>query len=93
MITWILDAGFDGIYPLERQDGVDVGRICANYLKLMILGGYDKMVLVKGEKVMPSGCYVPCVDHNTPTGVSLEKYRIYRLYSENAVKASQENLQ
>lgn len=99
MIPWLLDAGFDGIYPLERQAGVDVARIRANYPKLLMLGGYDKMVLTQGEAairaefdrllpVMRSGGYIPSVDHNTPPGVSLEQYRTYvRLFHEYAVKA------
>ena len=103
MIPWILDAGFDGVYPLERQAGVDVLRIRKTYPRLLMLGGYDKMVLVKGEAamraeferllpVMRSGGYVPSVDHNTPPGVSLENYRIYiRLFLEYADKACQEN--
>ena len=101
MIPWLLDAGFDGIYPLERQAGVDVVRIRANYPELLMLGGYDKMVLTKGEAamraeferllpVMRSGGYVPSVDHNTPPGVSLDQYRTYiRLFGEYTAKACQ----
>ncbi len=102
MIPWILDAGFDGIYPLERQAGVDVARIRQEYPHLLMLGGYDKMVLTQGETamraeferllpVMRAGGYIPSVDHNTPPGVSLANYRLYiRLFGEYAAKVCQE---
>ena len=101
MIPWLLEAGFDGIYPLERQAGVDVARIRQTYPDLLMLGGYDKMVLPEGEAamraeferllpVMRTGGYVPSVDHNTPPGVSLQNYRTYiRLFREYVVKACQ----
>ncbi len=99
MIPWLLTAGIDGIYPLERQSGVDVTRIRKNYPRLLMMGGYDKMVMNKGEApmraeferllpVMRSGGYVPSVDHQTPPGVSLENYRTYiRLFGEYAARA------
>ena len=88
MIPWIINAGIEGIYPLERQSGVDVNYIRENYPEFLMMGGYDKMVMAKGEKAMrreferilpamKSGGYIPSVDHQTPPGVSLENYRIY----------------
>ncbi len=88
MIPWLLTAGLDGIYPLERQSGVDVARIRKNYPRLLMMGGYDKMVMDKGEAamraeferllpVMRTGGFLPSVDHQTPPGVSLEHYRCY----------------
>ena len=35
MIPWLLDAGIEGIYPLERQSGVDVARIRRNYPRFL----------------------------------------------------------
>ncbi len=99
MIPWLLEAGMDGIYPLERQSGVDVARIRQNYPRLLMMGGYDKMVMDKGEAamraeferlqpVMRTGGFIPSVDHQTPPGVSLENYRTYiRLFGEYAAKA------
>jgi hypothetical protein len=99
MIPWLLTAGMDGIYPLERQSGVDVARIRKNYPRLLMMGGYDKMVMNKGEvamraeferllPVMRTGGFIPSVDHQTPPGVSLENYRIYtRLFGEYAARA------
>ena len=88
LIPWLLEAGVDGIYPLERQAGVDIAALRKSYPDLLMLGAYDKMVMSKGEQamraeferllpVMQQGGFVPSVDHQTPPEVSLENYRIY----------------
>ena len=94
MIPWLMEAGIDGIYPLERQAGVDVMGLRKEYPRLLMMGGFDKMVMWKGEAamrteferllpVMKSGGYVPCVDHQTPPQVSLDDYKLYlRLLKE-----------
>jgi hypothetical protein len=101
MVPWLIEAGIEGVYPLERQAGVDMGLIRRNYPDFIMMGGYDKMVMNRGEgairaefdrilPVMRSGRYIPSVDHQTPPGVSLDDYRIYiglfREYCERAVK-------
>lgn len=101
MIPWLFEAGIEGVYPLERQAGVDIVKIRQEYPEFLMLGGYDKMVMQKGESemvmeferllpVMKSGGYIPSVDHQTPPGVSLENYRIYinlfKKYAEKAVR-------
>jgi hypothetical protein len=100
MIPWLTEAGIEGVYPLERQAGVDVARIRREYPEFLMLGAYDKMVMSKGEApmrkeferllpVMRSGGYVPSVDHQTPPEVSLDNYRTYiRLFEEYARKAA-----
>jgi hypothetical protein len=100
MVPWLLEVGIEGVYPLERQAGVDLGRIRAEYPSFLMMGGYDKMVMPRGESdmraeferllpTMRSGGYIPSVDHQTPPGVSLESYRIYlRLFEEYARKAA-----
>ncbi|MCL2878883.1 MAG: hypothetical protein FWF29_01440 [Treponema sp.] len=99
MIPWLLEDGIEGVYPLERQAGVDVAALRRQYPKLLILGAYDKLVMSKGEQemraeferllpVMRSGGFVPSVDHQTPPEVSLDNYRIYlRLFEEYCTKA------
>lgn len=99
MIPWLIEAGIEGVYPLERQASVDIAKIRRDYPAFLMMGGYDKMVMSKGEKamrseferllpVMQSGGYVPSVDHQTPPGVSLENYRIYvKLFWEYCEKA------
>ncbi|MDR3707993.1 MAG: uroporphyrinogen decarboxylase family protein [Capsulimonadaceae bacterium] len=88
MIPWLQEAGIDGVYPLERQAGVDIPRIRAKYPRWAMMGGYDKMVMPRGEAamraeferllpVMRSGGFIVSVDHQTPPGVTLENYRVY----------------
>ena len=88
MIPWLREAGIEGVYPLERQAGVDIAYIREHHPDFLMLGGYDKMVMSRGEDemrgeferilpVMRSGGYINSVDHQTPPGVSLENYRIY----------------
>jgi len=101
MIPWMHDAGIEGVYPLERQAGVDIARIRRQYPDFLMLGGYDKMAMSRGEAamraeferilpVMRSGGYIPSVDHQTPPGVSLDDYRGYvALFDEYARRAAE----
>jgi len=88
LVPWLLDCGVDGLLPLERQSGVDVNALRARYPQLLMLGGFDKMVMNRGEAairgeferllpLMQAGGFIPSVDHQTPPGVSLEDYRLY----------------
>lgn len=98
MIPWLLSVGIEGVYPLEKQAGVDICEIRRRYPNFIMLGGYDKMVMSKTEDdmrreferilpVMRSGGYIPSVDHQTPPEVSLDNYKIYvRLFKEYAEK-------
>ena len=99
MIPWLIETGIQGVYPLERQAGVDIAKIRKEYPDFLMMGAYDKMVMSKGRfemkaeferllPVMKSGGFIPSVDHQTPPGVSLENYRIYiDLFKEYARKA------
>lgn len=99
MIPWFLEVGVDGFLPLERQAGIDINELRREYPRVRFIGGYDKMVMSKGEKemrqeferllpAMKSGGYIPSVDHQTPPGVSLANYRIYlKLLKEYCSKA------
>lgn len=101
MIPWLIEAGIEGVLPLERQAGVDVARIRKDFPHFKMIGGYDKMVMSQGEEVMrkeferllpvmKSGGYIPSCDHQTPPEVSLESYKIYlelmKEYCERACK-------
>ena len=102
MIPWLQAAGVEGVYPLERQAGVDLPAIRARHPRWLMLGGYDKMVMTRGEAamrgeferllpVLRSAGYIPSVDHQTPPGVSLEEYRTYiRLFKEYAQKGAEQ---
>ena len=99
-VTWFTGVGVEGILPLERQAGVDVGLFRQRHPKLLMLGAFDKMTMNKGESVMRaeferllptmrSGGFIPSVDHQTPPGVSYEQYQTYlKLLREYAVKAA-----
>lgn len=101
MVPWLLEAGIEGIGPLERQAGVDIAALRQAYPRLLMWGGFDKMVMPMGEAamraeferilpVMASGGYIPTVDHQTPPGVSMEQYRTYvRLLREYTTLAGQ----
>lgn len=87
--------------PLERQAGVDVNRIRENHPDWIMVGGYNKLIMHKGEEAMreeferilpamKSGRYVPSVDHQTPPDVTMENYKIYvKLLKEYAQKAAE----
>ncbi|MCL2741717.1 MAG: hypothetical protein FWE70_06360, partial [Oscillospiraceae bacterium] len=49
MIPWLIRAGIGGVYPLERQAGVDICAIRKAYPRFLMLGGFDKMCMDKGE--------------------------------------------
>lgn len=61
--------------------GVDVNRIREQYPSLLMIGGFDKTVMHRGEEAMRaefepdpaqairSGGYIPSVDHQTPPDV------------------------
>ena len=100
MVPWLIASGIDGIFPLERQAGVDVVQLRKDYPQLIMMGAYDKMVMSKGEAamraeferllpVMRTGGFMPATDHQVPPEVSLENYRIYmRLYKEYCTKGT-----
>jgi uroporphyrinogen-III decarboxylase len=99
MIPWFLEAGIEGVLPLEKQAGVDINNIRRNYPEFLMIGAFDKTCMNLGEgamraeferilPVMRSGGYIPGCDHQTPPLVSIDDYKIYvRLLNEYARKA------
>ena len=88
LLPWLINAGFDGILPLERQAGVDVNTLTAQYPDFFFIGGFDKMVMKFGaeaieeefKRILPAmknKNYLPSVDHQTPPDVPLSYYREY----------------
>ena len=86
LIPWFMEAGADGVLPLERQAGVDLVEYRKKYPDMLFLGGFDKMCLLQGkeaikkefERLLPvieSGKFLIGVDHQTPPGVTMENYR------------------
>jgi hypothetical protein len=89
MIPWLESVGVDGIQPLERQAGVDGMAIRERHPSFGMIGHFDKMTLLRDESairseferllpLMRAGRFIPSVDHQTPPGVSMDNYRIYR---------------
>ena len=99
-LPWFVDAGLDGILPLERQAGVDLAQLRREFPDLRFIGHYNKMVMKHGreamraefERLLPiarQGGYIMSVDHQTPPDVSLANYRIYmELFAEYAALAA-----
>lgn len=97
-IDWYAEVGADGMFPLERQAGVDVSLYIEKQPHMAFLGHFDKMCMKFGEqamraefeRLMPSwkkGKVIPSVDHQTPPDVSIENYKIYcKLLKEYASK-------
>ena len=88
LIPWLEEVGVEGILPLERMAGVDVGALRRRHPRLKMIGAFDKTVMHRGEAamrqeferllpVMKTGGFIPSVDHQTPPAVSLEDYRLY----------------
>lgn len=98
-IPWLEEVGLSGVYPLERQAGVDVAALRREHPDLVMMGAFDKMTMPQGEAamraeferllpVMASGRFFPSCDHQTPPGVPLENYHIYiELFKEYAARA------
>ncbi len=86
LIGWLEAVGVEGIFPLERMAGVDVPALRRTHPRLMMMGGFDKTVMHRGEQAVRSeferllpaaagGGYAISVDHQTPPEVSLDQYR------------------
>lgn len=96
---WFGEAGLEGILPLERQAGVDIGSLRREHPNMKFIGHFDKMTMDKGEGAMrkeferllptaAAGGFLVSCDHQTPPGVSYENYKTYiDLFREYAEKA------
>ena len=102
-VDWYASVGADGMFPLERQAGVDVATYLDKQPSMAFLGHFDKMCMKIGkdamraefERLLPSvrrGKVIPSVDHQTPPDVSIDNYRAYvALLLEYAAKATHDS--
>ncbi|MBQ7365300.1 MAG: hypothetical protein IJW46_06855 [Clostridia bacterium] len=102
-VDWYAEVGADGMFPLERQAGVDVSLYIDKQPKMAFIGHFDKMCMKFGEEAMrreferllPSmkrGKLIASCDHQTPPDVSIEQYRTYvKLFYEYAAKVTHED--
>ncbi|MCL2741146.1 MAG: hypothetical protein FWE70_03430 [Oscillospiraceae bacterium] len=89
LIPLWLDAGVNGVYPMEVQSGSDVVRYRSEYGKeLLMIGGIDKKALLGDRKdvlgeilrvapVVERGGYIPGIDHSVPPDVTFEMLTYY----------------
>jgi len=89
LIPLWLEAGINGVYPMEVAAGMDVVALRREYGKdLLMTGGIDKRVLVEGkqaidpelERTLPlagGGGYIPHVDHAVPHDVPYANFAYY----------------
>jgi hypothetical protein len=86
-----LEAGINGVWPLEVAAGADPWALRQRYgHDLLLVGGIDKRELSQGHaqvrtevmrrvpKLIKEGGYIPTVDHSVPPDVPLENYVYFR---------------
>ncbi len=89
LIPLLMDAGVDGIWPLERASDMDPLRIRETFGRdLRLWGGVDKRVLARDKAairahlkelapLIEQGGFIPTVDHTVPPDISLENFLYY----------------
>ncbi|MCL2462954.1 MAG: hypothetical protein FWF44_09835, partial [Defluviitaleaceae bacterium] len=89
LIPLLMEAGVDGIWPLERVADMDPVKLRREYGRdLRLWGGVDKMEIAKGKEaidrhlaamvpLIEEGGFIPTVDHLVSPEVSLEDFRYY----------------
>ncbi len=89
LIPMLMDAGVDGIWPLERASNMDPIRIRRQFGKdLRLWGGVDKRELAKGKEatdrhlaelapLVEEGGFIPTVDHCVSPDISLKNFEYY----------------
>ncbi|MDP8232182.1 MAG: uroporphyrinogen decarboxylase family protein, partial [Candidatus Zophobacter franzmannii] len=85
---WI-EAGINGVYPMEVTAGMDVVKLRRQYGRdLLMAGGIDKRALARGPEAIDDelkaklplaeeGGYLPHLDHAVPHDVSYEAFAYY----------------
>ncbi len=90
LVELFIEAGVNGLYPLEIVAGTDPFAIREKYPDFLLLGGIDKMALSKGpdaidqeiekaSQLMRHGGYIPFTDHRVPSDVPLANFQYYML--------------
>ncbi len=89
VLPHFLDAGVDGIWPLERASDMDPIRLRQKFGRdLRLWGGVDKRELAKDfaaidthlrtlQPLVAEGGFIPTVDHLVPPDVSLANFEHY----------------
>jgi uroporphyrinogen decarboxylase len=85
LIPLWLDAGVDGLVPMERQCGMHPDVYREKYPRLLMCGGIDKRALASGRRAIDeeiamvrrtiaSGGFVPWFDHGLPHDVAWDDF-------------------
>ena len=88
LMPGFLEAGINCLFPYEVNSCVHPAKLLAEYPDLRIMGGIDKLEMIKGkaaikaylESVAPlveRGGYIPFCDHRCPPDVTPENYLYY----------------
>jgi len=89
LIDLWLEAGINGVYPMEVAAGMDVAKLRTKYGRdLLMTGGIDKRVLARDHKaidveleakvpLVEKGGYIPHIDHAIPHDVPYENFLYY----------------
>jgi len=84
-----LKTGYNCMFPIEVNGGSDPVALREKYgKKILLLGGFNKMALLKGPKAIEKellrlaptvaeGGFIPHVDHRVPANVTLDNYKSY----------------
>lgn len=88
LIPSILEAGIDGVLPVDVNAGVDIVEVRRQYPTLKFFGGFNKLCITEGKEaieeelkrltpvIKQGGCIV-CTDHQAAPHTSLEDYKYY----------------
>ncbi|MGD2157808.1 MAG: uroporphyrinogen decarboxylase family protein [Anaerolineales bacterium] len=97
LLPEFLKGGVTGMGPMEAAASMDVWEIRQTYPRLQILGGVDKRTLAAGKeairrelnhkiaRTLPTGRYIPHIDHLVPPDVSWENFVFYRKRLEQLI--------
>jgi len=90
LISGWLEAGINGVFPLEVRAGMDAVELRKEYGdELILAGNIDKNALAEGPKkieeevqlklpsLLQEGGYLISLDHGVPPNVSLQNYQHY----------------
>ncbi len=88
LVPLFIESGVTGAMPFEVNAGNDIREIRRRYPRFGIIGGVDKMQLMRGRaeidralakvrEMLPQGGFIPTVDHRTPPDVPYEDYLYY----------------
>ena len=104
MIPKILEAGLDGVLPVDVNAGVDIVKVREQFPNLKFMGGFNKLRIIDGPKaideelerlkpvIAQGGCIV-CTDHQAAPDTSLENYRYYtKRLKETVAELRNENV-